>query len=46
MNIGIAGTGRMGTALTVRLLALGNTVRVWNRTPEKAEGGGPSRRIG
>ena len=37
MNIGIAGTGRMGTALAVRLLALGNTVRVWNRTREKAE---------
>ena len=37
MNIGIAGTGRMGTALAVRLLALGNTVRVWNRTPEKTE---------
>jgi 3-hydroxyisobutyrate dehydrogenase len=28
----------MGTALTVRLLALGNTVRVWNRTREKADG--------
>jgi len=37
MNIGIAGTGRMGTAMAVRLLALGNTVRVWNRTPEKTE---------
>ena len=36
MNIGIAGTGRMGTALAERLLALGNTVRVWNRH-KKAE---------
>lgn len=35
MNIGIAGTGRMGTALAVRLLALGNAVSVWNRTHEK-----------
>jgi 3-hydroxyisobutyrate dehydrogenase len=36
-NIGIAGTGRMGTALAVRLLALGNGVSVWNRTLEKTE---------
>ena len=36
MNIGIAGTGRMGAAIAQRLLALGHRVSVWNRTPEKA----------
>ena len=36
-TVGIAGTGRMGTALAVRLLALGNVVTVWNRTREKTE---------
>jgi 3-hydroxyisobutyrate dehydrogenase len=37
MNIGIAGTGRMGAAIAQRLLSLGHTVRVWNRTREKAQ---------
>ena len=32
MNIGIAGTGKMGTAIAGRLIGLGHTVRVWNRT--------------
>lgn len=36
MNIGIAGTGRMGAAIAQRLLGLCHTVRVWNRTREKA----------
>ena len=36
MNIGIAGTGRMGAAIAQRLLALGHRVTVWNRTREKA----------
>jgi 3-hydroxyisobutyrate dehydrogenase len=36
VNIGIAGTGRMGAAMAERLLALGCTVLVWNRTLEKA----------
>jgi 3-hydroxyisobutyrate dehydrogenase len=36
MNIGIAGTGRMGSAIAARLLGLGHTLTVWNRTPEKA----------
>ena len=36
MNIGIAGTGRMGAAIAQRLLTLGHRVTVWNRTPEKA----------
>lgn len=36
MNIGIAGTGRMGSALAARLMSLGHALTVWNRTPEKA----------
>ncbi|MBL8385261.1 MAG: NAD(P)-dependent oxidoreductase [Burkholderiales bacterium] len=36
MNIGIAGTGRMGTAIARRLLGLGHRVTVWNRTPAGA----------
>jgi 3-hydroxyisobutyrate dehydrogenase len=32
MKIGIAGTGRMGTAIAQRLLETDNEVRVWNRT--------------
>jgi len=35
MNIGIAGTGRMGSAIAQRLLECGHAVTVWNRTPEK-----------
>jgi 3-hydroxyisobutyrate dehydrogenase len=35
MKIGIAGTGRMGSAIALRLLELGHEVAVWNRTPEK-----------
>jgi 3-hydroxyisobutyrate dehydrogenase len=35
MKIGIAGTGRMGTAIALRLLELGNEITVWNRAPEK-----------
>ncbi len=36
MKIGIAGTGRMGTAIAKRLLTHGHEVRVWNRTAENA----------
>src|SRR5260221_5772937 len=32
MKIGIAGTGRMGTAIARRLIGSGHEVRVWNRT--------------
>ena len=32
MHIGIAGTGRMGTAIACRLLGLGHRVSVWNRS--------------
>jgi 3-hydroxyisobutyrate dehydrogenase len=37
MNIGIAGTGRMGNAIASRLIGLGHTLTVWNRTPEKTQ---------
>jgi len=36
MQIGIAGTGRMGTAIAQRLLERDHQVRVWNRTIERA----------
>jgi|ERR1700674_1030325 3-hydroxyisobutyrate dehydrogenase len=35
MKIGIAGTGRMGTAMALRLLDKGYEVMVWNRTRER-----------
>ena len=35
MKIGIAGTGRMGSAIALRLLELDHEITVWNRTPEK-----------
>lgn len=35
MKIGIAGTGTMGSAIARRLLGLGRTVQVWNRSAEK-----------
>ena len=37
MKIGIAGTGRMGSAIAHRLIESGHAVTVWNRTPEKAK---------
>lgn len=37
MKIGIAGTGRMGSAIAGRLLGAGREVVVWNRTPAKAK---------
>ena len=37
MKIGIAGTGRMGAAIALRLLARGRAITVWNRTPQKAQ---------
>jgi 3-hydroxyisobutyrate dehydrogenase len=36
MKIGIAGTGRMGSAIASRLASLGHEMMVWNRTPDKA----------
>lgn len=35
MKIGIAGTGRMGTAVATRLLQEGHTIYAWNRTGKK-----------
>lgn len=36
--IAIAGTGRMGTAFTKRLIETGHAVTVWNRTPARTAG--------
>ena len=37
MHIGIAGTGKMGSAIAKRLLGLKHEVTVWNRTPQRAQ---------
>ncbi|MBA2963132.1 MULTISPECIES: NAD(P)-dependent oxidoreductase [Ramlibacter] len=37
MQIGIAGTGKMGSAIAKRLLATGHPVVAWNRTRERAQ---------
>lgn len=37
MNVGIIGTGLLGSAVATRLLSTGHTVTVYNRTKEKAE---------
>ncbi len=37
MQIGIAGTGKMGSAVALRLKGLGHQVTVWNRTRSKAQ---------
>jgi 3-hydroxyisobutyrate dehydrogenase len=37
LKIGIAGTGRMGSAVAARLLGLGHEVIVWNRTAGKTK---------
>lgn len=37
MKIGIAGTGRMGTAIGQRLVEQGHELVVWNRTSEKTQ---------
>lgn len=36
MKLGLAGLGRMGSAIALRLLRQGHAVTVWNRTPAKA----------
>jgi 3-hydroxyisobutyrate dehydrogenase len=38
MRIGIAGTGKMGSVIAARLHTLGNSVTVWNRSKERAQG--------
>jgi 3-hydroxyisobutyrate dehydrogenase len=35
MRIGVAGVGRMGAAIAARLMEVGHTVTVWNRSPDK-----------
>ena len=37
MQIGVAGLGRMGAAIAARLMEVGHTLVVWNRTPGKAQ---------
>ena len=37
MHIGLAGTGKMGSAIVRRLLGLGHQVTVWNRTRARAQ---------
>ena len=37
MRIGIPGTGRMASAIVLRLLETGHAVVVWNRSPAKTE---------
>jgi len=37
MKLGIAGTGKMGSAIARRLLSLGHELTVWNRTQERAQ---------
>ena len=37
MKIGIAGMGRMGTAMATRLMGLGRDVSVWNRTASRTK---------
>jgi 3-hydroxyisobutyrate dehydrogenase len=35
MHVGVAGLGKMGAAIALRLIETGNQVTVWNRTPQK-----------
>src|SRR6266446_3678409 len=37
MQIGIAGIGKMGAAIALRLIEVGHTITVWNRSPEKVK---------
>ncbi|MEI7494893.1 MAG: NAD(P)-dependent oxidoreductase [Betaproteobacteria bacterium] len=37
MKIGVAGTGKMGTAIAARLKSVGHDLLVWNRTEAKAQ---------
>jgi 3-hydroxyisobutyrate dehydrogenase len=37
LKIGIAGTGRMGAAMAMRLMSVGHDVNVWNRSAEKTK---------
>jgi len=37
MKVGVCGTGRMGSSIALRLIALGHEVGVWNRNQGKAK---------
>src|SRR5918998_1455000 len=37
MHIGIAGVGRMGAAIGARLMEVGHTLAVWNRSADKTK---------
>ena len=37
MNVGIAGLGMMGAAITQRLIEVGHTLSVWNRSADKVK---------
>src|SRR4051812_34886893 len=37
MKIGVCGTGRMGSSIAQRLIAVGHEVGVWNRNAEKTK---------
>src|SRR6202048_4850423 len=37
MNIGVCGTGRMGSAIAQRLMSVGHEVGVWNRNSAKTK---------
>src|SRR4029453_8934956 len=37
MQIGIGGIGKMGAAIAQRLIKVGHTVTVWNRSPDKVK---------
>src|SRR5262245_31088456 len=37
MHVGVAGLGMMGAAIAQRLIEVGHTVTVWNRTADKVE---------
>lgn len=40
MKIGIAGMGKMGSAIAARLAGVGHEIMVWNRSADKARGTG------
>jgi 3-hydroxyisobutyrate dehydrogenase len=40
MKIGIAGTGKMGSAIAARLAGVGHEIMVWNRSRDKAQATG------
>lgn len=37
MKVGVAGLGRMGSAIAKRLIDVGHEVTVWNRSPDRAK---------